>query len=323
MAISQAPGDHPLPSRTRISKACEECRNRKIRCDGNTPCSYCTKKKVECLVRNKARLRGSKRNQASVAKSPASARAINNPAPSQSEETIDDSHAIASETDSARGGCTGPTSQRPLSGSAPFSSSTAQRSIHDYSVAATHHTSPSRILQVYYGPSSNFTLFHLIHLQVEGHFPASEREGVEEASPSLDRFKHRKLFFGDLGDGTPNVKENSFLIVDPGRIGVYLERFLSTYWHIIPVVSKATYRRWLAQLVTDPSNIEVDSPESISLMVALCTGANMENDEAMGDFFLQKAKMGIVQLDEVVNVHMVHAFLMLISLPHTFLIDKR
>ncbi|KAI1746692.1 hypothetical protein F4782DRAFT_544068 [Xylaria castorea] len=42
----------------RISKACNQCRQRKSRCDGKTPCSACTKHSITCIYETSQRRRG-------------------------------------------------------------------------------------------------------------------------------------------------------------------------------------------------------------------------------------------------------------------------
>ncbi|KAF5530045.1 Nudix hydrolase [Fusarium mexicanum] len=44
------PGQDPNPEpRLRVAKACETCRRRKRKCDGNYPCSSCFKNNIECI----------------------------------------------------------------------------------------------------------------------------------------------------------------------------------------------------------------------------------------------------------------------------------
>ncbi|CZR40770.1 uncharacterized protein FPRO_10358 [Fusarium proliferatum ET1] len=45
----QHPGQDPnAESKPRVAKACETCRRRKRKCDGNSPCSSCVKNNIEC-----------------------------------------------------------------------------------------------------------------------------------------------------------------------------------------------------------------------------------------------------------------------------------
>lgn len=36
------PGSYPTQKRRRVTRACDECRRKKIKCDGRQPCTHCT-----------------------------------------------------------------------------------------------------------------------------------------------------------------------------------------------------------------------------------------------------------------------------------------
>ena len=38
----QVPKAQPLQKRRRVTRACDECRRKKIKCDGKQPCTHCT-----------------------------------------------------------------------------------------------------------------------------------------------------------------------------------------------------------------------------------------------------------------------------------------
>ncbi|KAH8701285.1 fungal-specific transcription factor domain-containing protein [Phaeosphaeriaceae sp. PMI808] len=44
----QAPKPQPLQKRRRVTRACDECRRKKIKCDGKQPCTHCTVYSYEC-----------------------------------------------------------------------------------------------------------------------------------------------------------------------------------------------------------------------------------------------------------------------------------
>ncbi|RAH84334.1 hypothetical protein BO86DRAFT_446357 [Aspergillus japonicus CBS 114.51] len=61
-AISSSPSSPPLPpppptlhERARITRACERCRSRKVRCDGQTPCAGCRPRNFPCIYRSATR----------------------------------------------------------------------------------------------------------------------------------------------------------------------------------------------------------------------------------------------------------------------------
>lgn len=41
-SASQARAPAPLQKRRRVTRACDECRRKKIKCDGKQPCTHCT-----------------------------------------------------------------------------------------------------------------------------------------------------------------------------------------------------------------------------------------------------------------------------------------
>lgn len=294
---------NPPSSKRRISKACQECRTRKIKCNGQTPCQSCRFRGYSCTYREKARNRMRKVRDAvdrdtqrlqrgsciSEPESPAAARLHR--------------HAYTPYTESAA------SSQNANVGS-------SERSINT-SVAATHRASPSCLLELYYGPSSNFALLNCIYHQIKGTRPRSPtHEGLEEVGPGLDLFSHRRLFFGDLADGQQSSlasQDCSAMLLDPVTAKRLLERYLVTYWHALPVHDKDTYRRQLDKLFRPPGIFDFDSSETIILMLAMALGAGMLGEEEIAKFLFYKSKMGAAKLDEVVNMQAIQIHLMMMS----------
>lgn len=48
VADDQGPKPQPLQKRRRVTRACDECRRKKIKCDGKQPCTHCTVYSYEC-----------------------------------------------------------------------------------------------------------------------------------------------------------------------------------------------------------------------------------------------------------------------------------
>lgn len=274
------------PTKWRISKACEECRLRKLRCSGEDPCRRCSFRNLTCVYRQKARNRPA-RKQAAPAASAAS--------------------SVAPSEDAPSGPATAAGSSR---GDSP--------SIHVHSVAATHHASPSCFLELYYGPSSNFSMLHSIYHQIEGTRPGPRPDqDTEEIGPGLDLFNNRRLFFGDLVDINKQPgqsDDNSALLLDHARCKRYLERYLVTYWNVLPALPKDTFRKRLDRLWDSPSIFSFDSPENIILALAMALGACTLHEENTAELLFQKAKQGAAKLDELVNVHTVQVSVMMMSL---------
>ncbi|KAJ4256736.1 hypothetical protein NW762_008832 [Fusarium torreyae] len=148
--------------------------------------------------------------------------------------------------------------------------------------------------------------------------PPSRTGIVEEVGPGLDLFSHRRLFFGDLADNqrpTPIPDDCTAMLINPETAHRLLERYLLTYWHGLPVMSKDDYRRRLDALFRPPGIFDYDAPETIIIMLAVGLGASMTGEEAIAEFLFQKTKQGAAKLDEVVNMQVVQIHLMMISLP--------
>ena len=251
----------------RISKACEVCRTRKLRCNGEDPCERCQLRNLTCVYREKARNRPRKLRQ-----HPPVSTASTAPSIASSEDVRHDPGAEG---------------ERPA----------GSPSIHGHSVAATHHASPSCVLQLYYGPSSNFSMLHSIYHQMEGtRLAPGSGEDAEEVGPGLDLFRNRRLFFGDLSGNRPRGMsgDSSALFLDHARSRKYVERYLATYWHVLPVPPKDELRRRLDRLWEPPSLFSFDSPENIILALAMAIGACSMDEESVAEVLFQKAKQGAV-----------------------------
>ncbi|RMJ19669.1 hypothetical protein CDV36_000652 [Fusarium kuroshium] len=213
----------------RISKACQECRVKKIKCNGETPCQNCRLRSLGCVYREKARNRTRKVKPRTAAYE--SIMSHDAMAASPSLEPSDEGTNVPPT----------PVAEDAASVAPAPSAFGSDRSINNNSVAAAHRASPSCYLQLYYGPSSNFALLNAIYHQIAGTCPndPASRAGVEEAGPGLDLFSHRRLFFGDFADNkrpASLVEDYSAMLINPETAHRLLERYLLTYWHGLPVM---------------------------------------------------------------------------------------
>ncbi|OKL62798.1 hypothetical protein UA08_01461 [Talaromyces atroroseus] len=271
----------------RISKACQECRRRKIRCDGGEPCQHCKQRNSECEYRGFVRQR--KRKHELVSKHEDAAA-----------NTEDERGGPGAESSSARYGTTLPVHRKDpglnsgLSDGATAatgnkrSSGSSKNGLMDYSVAATHVASPSCIIQLYYGPTSNFSLMQLMYRQLveglgDGHSDPSlsRRDEVEEVGAGLDLFSHRRLFFGDLaGNQDMSLSEmtgsSSLFFLHPSTASKYLERYLSTIYYLMPWQPKERYRQKVNALYQNgQDDMHLNSPEATIILLILACGAAM------------------------------------------------
>ncbi|KAJ2898356.1 hypothetical protein MKZ38_003984 [Zalerion maritima] len=279
----------------KVSKACEECRARKVRCDGSEPCRHCTQRSTQCVYRAKPRNR-KRKTQPQQQQQPQSRQQQNQQ--KHDEESVAAASIISGNTPATQA-LTPP----------PHGDHDSGIPMH-HSVAATHRSSPSCPLQqLYYGPTSNFSLLHSIYHQVTNNRPGWDDPGaheVEEVGPGLDHFSHRRLFFGDLADGDGEGTDCSAMFLDPTLATECLERYLATYYQLMPVLSRQEYRRRIDQLYASPAVFSTDSPNTILVLLAMALGASMLNHEKVAQFLFLKAKKGACKLDEVVNIQYAH-----------------
>jgi Fungal Zn(2)-Cys(6) binuclear cluster domain len=344
MDMADDPSAEAVP-KWRISKACQECRRRKIRCDGGEPCQHCKQRGSECEYRGFVRQR--KRKHELMSKNEDAAA-----------NTDDERGDPSVESSSARRASTlpvhrkdtssnlGPNDNPAVTGNkgSGGGSSSSKNAFMDYSVAATHVASPSCIIQLYYGPTSNFSLMQLMYRQLveglgdgQGDPSLARREEVEEVGAGLDLFSLRRLFFGDLaGNQDMSLSEitgsSSLLFMHPSTASKYLERYLSTIYYLMPWQSKERFRQKVNLLYQDGQDMPLDSPEATIIILVLACGAAMVGDTERGEFLFKKAKANAAGFDELVNLQAIQVPLLMISFvlsvlflsaPKTDLLDIR
>ncbi|KAK4083801.1 transcriptional regulator family: Fungal Specific TF [Trichoderma aggressivum f. europaeum] len=265
---------------TNINKACEECRIRKIRCEGGNPCCRCSKRNMQCVYRFKVRNRLKKPRIR-----PASLPKENNPETSLARQ-VNLSHE--SETEGNQG-------------------------FHVHSIAALPMASYN--FQLHYGPSSNFSIMHLVSSQISGvPQPLGRSAEVAQVGPGLDLFEYQFLFFGDLADSNKAVPITGvhFTTLPSQELSnQLLERYLSTYWHMLPIVSKEIFRQRLAQIYVTPGVCAFDSLDGMVVLAAMAVGASMMGEEKVTQMLFQGVKANAKRANEYVNIQSIHLELIL------------
>ncbi|KAG9494786.1 hypothetical protein J7337_013925 [Fusarium musae] len=174
----------------RVCRACEPCRQRKIRCNGQRPCerAYCQAHVSECKYRTKARIRGSLK---AIMSHSTEGDNLAQSYVSSTPQTI----PLSAHAGLAGGG--GPAAPNP--GPQANGSSSPDHSVHN-GITATH-TAPTATdsSQLFYGASSNFAFLHQVHRGILQNTPSQDHprnREVQEGGSSLDMFMQRTLFFG-------------------------------------------------------------------------------------------------------------------------------
>ncbi|KAF7718845.1 Fungal Zn(2)-Cys(6) binuclear cluster domain-containing protein [Penicillium ucsense] len=251
----------------RIPKACQECRKRKIRCNGLNPCKTCQQRETPCIYREVTR---------------------------QRKRRIDTDHPL-SESDSRH-------APRVSPSFAPNSKTDGPSMMVQYpsSVSATHMASPSCKLELYYGPTSHFSLIqHVYHELVPNASSEAASSGqVEEAGAGLDLFSFRRIFFG-----TPDSQEagKSFSSADMGMMflpynlaKIFLDRYLAHLYHVMPHQPKAYFKQCLEKLY-DPSPSEhPDTLTRAMLLLSMAIGSLGTEQYAWGDVLFERVKESLI-----------------------------
>ncbi|KAL4890651.1 hypothetical protein BDV59DRAFT_89328 [Aspergillus ambiguus] len=282
---------HHQPSGWRTSKACQECRKRKIKCNGINPCKTCQLRHTPCVYRDWIRHRKKK-------------------------------HQEKSEKDEFEPSVAGVHASSP--GFHQQSSSTGRRNpsmnyTFNNSVSATDTTSSSSEIQLYYGSTSHFALMHEIYRDLvsnPGNYSKTPQAEVEEAGAGLDMFSFRRIFFGtpvgphdalrSLGATDVPVM---FLPYELAR--VFLERYLATLLHLVPFRSKESYREQLEQLYNRAPGTVGDTWSHCMLLMALATGSLGTEHYSWGDILFERVKTTCALSDDLVNLQTVQLSLLM------------
>ncbi|KAE8374200.1 hypothetical protein BDV26DRAFT_284467 [Aspergillus bertholletiae] len=252
------------PSR-RISKACQQCCIRKVRCDGKTPCTKCEERQRRCEYREKARLRHKK--------------------------------APLAPKDVASG-----PPQPDRQGHMPLPP-------HKSSIMAVHQTVPGQLMQLYYGPTSNFSLMQAIYRELipgyTGKLPTRTNEHIEEGGASLDMFRLREIFFG-----TPENNEDIPPFSGPKRVAApvfvpyhlarqLLQRFLTTLYYLTPFHPKWVFEQELRSLYQLPLDSPSSSSRPLIVLIAMAIAALNTDHDHLADILYIQVKNEMAKLDDI------------------------
>ncbi|KAJ5583998.1 uncharacterized protein N7459_003798 [Penicillium hispanicum] len=272
MEMEMAEASNSSTAGWRIPKACQECRKRKIRCNGLNPCKTCQQRNTPCVYRDFIRHRRRKQEYQDARRDGQSRRG---------------SPAL-----------THPPGQRTSSVMREFPNS----------VTATHMASPSCQMQLYYGATSHFALMqHIYRALVANPAVHPEPSGeVEEAGAGLDLFSFRRIFFGtpDTHEGgkLPGMGNVMFLPLELAK--VFLARYLSALYHMLPHRPKDDLGNWLEQLYSSTPFGQPDTLTQAILLLTLAIGSLGTEYHAWGDILFDQVKASLTSFDDVVNLQM-------------------
>ncbi|OJJ98390.1 hypothetical protein ASPACDRAFT_122191 [Aspergillus aculeatus ATCC 16872] len=262
---------------TKISKACQECRRRKIRCDGLNPCSTCQRRNTVCQFRKRARVR----QRPGTAIPPPSAQGPDAPFGDLEEARSQTLTESASVVDLASPG-EKPKEHQHRPSEPP---SHLYRDVHK-SVSAREKSSSSDSVELYYGPTSDFSLLqHLyrrLYIHANPSAPQFSRGDTDEVDQGLDFFRIRHIFFGPTTAAPGSDQAEQPLLNLPSRQVCYslMNRFLATHYNIVPFYLKSRYDQLLRALLGDADNHPCSQVQKqIGLLAMATAAANTEHFE--------------------------------------------
>lgn len=276
---------------------------RKIKCDGVDPCKHCLQRNTDCSYRSINRRAKRSNPQDSVLV----------PEDVDVEQT-DPSHEVRTHH-------TGDTSSGNASrSSAAFSSGHPNGEGINHSVTATHFASPSCIIQLYYGASSNFAFLQQIHQSLSfgtSQYPGSGQDEVEEGGPGLDHFGQRALYFGtsEASQHAAHLGDVPLTFLSFDLALSFLGNYVRTVYLFHPFQPPSELEKLTKQLYESPQQGIKDNSKTAAILSVLAIGATMAEDTTWAEILAEKAKTIATSLSNVVNLQAVQILLLLISSP--------
>lgn len=277
---------------TKISKACEPCRRRKIRCNGQQPCGLCQQHPDLCVYRAKARDRASARQKAT---------------------RNDDQTSLSAESQTIHS-TSPPTASL---GQTPRDHQPTDPEVYR-GVTATHSqgVNTGECAQLFYGPSSNFAFLQQLHKGVLHHGLKRPPEGNDdhEGSAGLDMFVQRSIFFGTpstLGAGYSASPCPPTNIVSLTQATLFLEKFKISSFHLLPMITESELNQMLHDLYQQENHAALRTQEVGVILAALANGALSADATDLAEKLYEQAKVIVAAFDEAVTLAMIQISILL------------
>jgi len=285
----------PDPNRT--PKACEPCRRRKVKCDGQKPCRLCHDNPLACVYRLKAR--SHIRRPASIS------------------PTADSNAAGQSRRP--------PTPSAAAVAPAAAAQDAAGSRRYNESVVAVHRAPKSTdSSQLFYGSSSNFAFLQHIHrtiisyaLPAHAHSGSEEKDAGEDDS-GLDTFMQRNVFFGVPLKVNP-VSVARFdarsaltdLVQKPAAVS-YLDNFKTASLHLLPFITASSLDHLLDRMYSpEIADAHMIPPRWAIMLMILAIGALSTTQTEVADTLFLAAKREAAIYEDSVTLPMIQLSLLM------------
>ncbi|KAJ5600964.1 hypothetical protein N7450_002031 [Penicillium hetheringtonii] len=183
--------------------------------------------------------------------------------------------------------------------------------------------SPSCQVQLYYGPTSHFSLMQHIYRDLVSN-PTAQPEpssGVEEASAGLDLFSFRRIFFGTPDNHEPGkttgVGDAPLMFLPYDLAKMLLSRFLSSLYHMTPYRPKAYYQSCLERIYDPSPAAHPDTLTHATILIFIATASLGTEYFAWGEILYDRVKASMAAFDEVVNLQTIQISVLMIRRPNS------
>jgi hypothetical protein len=178
------------------------------------------------------------------------------------------------------------------------------------SVRASQTTSATSVSELYYGPSSNFSLMQQLYRQLGhdgGRLPPQSGD-VQDAGDGLDEVHYRNVCFHSQ---LPKLAQpdHSHLPMDHSR---YLDAYFETISVLFPVIEEEDLKNWLSQW-QESDCMNLDPVRRAVLLAALAVGALFCNAKDEGEGLLQVAQKIADESRQIINTEVVILNFLMIS----------
>lgn len=266
------------PRGGKVSKACDPCRRRKTKCDGQRPCLNCQSVPSACSYRLKARVRPRKFPRPGRTRPPrltenGTVRDRSSPSPGPGTIGSPPSHT-------------------------PSRSRDVYSGVHDHDGVVATDFDRSHI---FYGQSSSYAITQQIRrmiLHPESVCSTGDDWSAKDIGVVLDMFMQRHLYFG------APLRADSFVSLQicarSGLRGIipksvsmrFLENFKTSTLHILPFFSSQTLDSLLDVMYDNAASANLSPQWHALLFVILATGALSGTETELAEALFLLAKQG-------------------------------
>lgn len=173
------------------------------------------------------------------------------------------------------------------------------------SVRATYAApeSPSSLLQLYYGPSSNFSFLQHIHSHLKERRASQPVSDDNDGNAGIDKFKYKGIVFGGVASKGPTASP-VFLRYELAKS--FLQNYLSATHHFFPLLDPDrlyfTFERlYGSRKKQDP----IEPLDKASVIIAMAMGAISTQEEEWRERLLAQARTETESVRYHVNVRAV------------------